>query len=267
MISIKSFYTLNKLKNKYNLSKPFPHIIIDDFLDKKYFRLIQKELKKFDKQKGQSFNSLVEKEKWISKNTGLPKYIKSLVKELNGKKWLSYLKKFSEIDDLCATLSGNSELANYHEMKHGGYLGPHVDHSSDPKTEYPHVMNIIIYLSDNWKKNWGGGTELYNFNGTKKIKKINYKANRAVIFLHTPYSFHAVSKIKKRSKVRSSIYVDYYSKSFDPYKKYQLDFSKKWFKHGTCFTLNNPIHYLLPKNFYYTKTKIQYYKNKFFSKF
>ena len=26
----------------------------------------------------------------------------------------------------------------------------------------------------------------------------------------------------------------------------------------------NPLQYLLPKNFYYTKTKIQYYKNKFF---
>lgn len=265
MISFKSFYKLNKLKNKYNATKPFPHIIIDNFLDKKYFRLIKTEIKKFDKQKGKSFNSLVEKEKWISKNTSLPKYINLLVKELNGKKWLSHLKKFSEIDDLCVTISGNSELANYHEMKPGGYLGPHVDHSSDPKTGYPHVMNIIIYLSDYWKKNWGGSTEFYNFNGTKKIKKINYKPNRAVIFLHTPYSFHAVSKIKTGSKIRSSIYVDYYSKSFDPYKKYKLDFPQNWFKHGTCFTLNNPLHYLLPKNFYYMKTKIQYYKNKFFS--
>ena len=28
---------------------------------------------------------MVEKQKWISKNTSLPKYIKLLVKELNGK--------------------------------------------------------------------------------------------------------------------------------------------------------------------------------------
>ena len=83
---------------------------------------------------------------------------------------MSHLKKFSEINDLCVTISGNSELANYHEMKSGGYLGPHVDHSSDPKTGYPHVMNIIIYLRI-IEKNWGGSTELYNFNGTKKKKK------------------------------------------------------------------------------------------------
>ena len=82
MISLKSFYKLNKLKNKYNVTKPFPHIIIDNFLDKKYFRLIKTEIKKFDKQKGKSFNSLVEKQKWISKNTSLPKYIKLLSKNL-----------------------------------------------------------------------------------------------------------------------------------------------------------------------------------------
>ena len=45
MISLKSFYKLNKL-NKYNVTKPFPHIIIDNFLDKKYFRLIKTEIKK-----------------------------------------------------------------------------------------------------------------------------------------------------------------------------------------------------------------------------
>ena len=51
-------------------------------------------------------------------------------------------------------------LANYHEMGSNGFLGSHVDHSSDPNTGYPHVLNVILYLSSEWKSSYGGAIAL-----------------------------------------------------------------------------------------------------------
>ena len=74
-------------------------------------------------------------------------------------------------------------------MKPGGLLAPHVDHSSEPKTGYPHVLNIVVYLTKEWDSSWGGGTDLLNSNGSKIITKLPYIPNSAVIFLHTAFQF------------------------------------------------------------------------------
>ena len=73
-----------------------------------------------------------------------------IVDELNTQNWVDNFKKLTGIETLVAS---NSKLANYHEMEPGGYLGPHVDHSSEPISGMPHVLNIILFLSDKVKKN------------------------------------------------------------------------------------------------------------------
>ena len=72
-----------------------------------------------------------------------------------------------DIKSLFATDVGNTDLANYHEMYKNGFLGSHVDHSSDPKTGSPHVLNIILYLTQNWNNDWGGNTVFMSKNGKK----------------------------------------------------------------------------------------------------
>ena len=152
-------------------------------------------------------------------------------------------------------------------MKPGGLLAPHVDHSSEPKTGYPHVLNIVVYLTKEWDSvSWGGGTDLLNSNGSKIITKLPYIPNSSVIFLHTPFSFHGVSRIDENAKfVRKSIYIDYYSQSFNPYKHINLDFKNKWFEHGTTFVLPKFKSYFKRENSLYRKIKLDYLINKFFN--
>ena len=138
--------------------------------------------------------------------------------------------EWTGINKLRATEVGNTMLANYHEMGSDGFLGSHVDHSSDPSTGNPHVLNIILYLSSEWKNDFGGGTLFFDKHGKKQISKVEYRANRAVIFLHTPYSFHGVERLKNNGYVkRKLLYVDYYSDSYNPYKNFNLSFPNKWF--------------------------------------
>ena len=184
---------------------------------------------------------------------------------LNNESWIKNLTELSSIENVFATKIGNTRLANYHEMRGKGYLGPHVDHSDDPDTGCPHVLNLLLYLSKDWSDEWGGSTLLFDKNGKKIIREVKYKPNRAIIFLHTPYSFHGVKEISNNNHVRSSIYVDYYSKSNNPYKDIDLVFKNHWFKHGTCFVLPTIKDYFKLKNLKYTRTYLKYRYNRIVS--
>lgn len=247
-------------KEEFFSKKPFPHIILDDFLEKKYFSLLEKQISKNNYfKKGKSFNSNLESNKSISLNTNLPDIISNITSVLNSYDWVEVLKSLTGIQTLKSTKVGNTKLANYHEMGTNGFLGSHVDHSTDPSNGLPHVLNIILYLSSDWKENFGGATLLFDRKGKKIISKIKYKRNRAVIFLHTPYSFHGVERLKENKGLkRKTLYVDYYSESTNPFEKFDLDFPNKWFKHGTTFVLPNSSDYLKAKNWPYTKSLIKY---------
>ena len=263
----KKYHKLENYVDKFRSTEPFPFIVLDNFLKEDYFHKLQNFISienVKNKNKGKDFNTAVENNKWISKNSNLPEKIKVVTNALNSIDWINNLEKFSGIKEIFSTEVGNTELANFHEMNSNGFLGSHVDHSSDPKTGRPHVLNIILYLSQNWKKEWGGSTLFFDSKGKKIIQEVNYVPNRAVIFLHTPYSFHGVSKINLNDFKRSSIYVDYYSRRKNPYDHFDLNFSKKWFKHETCFVLPKFIDYFKPNNIYYTKTIIKYNLKKFF---
>ncbi len=259
----KKYLNLNKLRKSFHDGKPFPHLILDNFLTQNFFKKLNLEGFNTLKKQGKNFNTDLEKNKWISKNSQLPKQIKLIINELNKKEWINNLSRLSKIDNLFSTKVSNTDLANYHEMKEKGYLGPHVDHSSDPDTDSPHVLNLLLYLSKKWNYKWGGSTLLFDEKGKKIIKEIQYRPNRAIIFLHTPYSFHGVKKISKNKYIRSSIYVDYYSNEISPYKNIKLNFEKKWFKHGTFFILPKKIDYLKIKNYSYVKTFLNYNIKKF----
>lgn len=256
--------TLTTKKEEFLQGAPFPHIVLDEFLDEDYFSSLNSVLEKMKNDvSGKHFATDVEKNKWISLNTSLPDVIKNIVDTLNADSWVGNMRELTGITSLVSTRYGNTKLANYHEMKPGGVLGSHVDHSFEPETGLPHVLNILIYLSENWDVSSGGATLFFDKYGNKVINKVEYKNNRAIIFLHTPYSFHGVEKIKNDcDKKRRTIYVDYYSQSYDPYVNIPLSFDKKWFKHGTMFKLDSILDYFRPKNKHYMKSFLQYHMNK-----
>jgi len=255
---------LSAKKNQFLTASPFPNLILDDFLDDNYFLKLNNVFEDMSKiTSGKKFNSVVEKNKWISLNSSLPGAIKEIVDTLNSDVWIDNMRCLTGIKSLVATKSGNTKLANYHVMEAGGILGSHVDHSFEPELGLPHVLNIIIYLSENWEVTAGGETLFFDKKGRKILKKVEYKKNRAVVFLHTPHSFHGVERITSNCKVkRRTLYVDYYSKSYNPYEGIPLAFSTRWFKHGTMFKLKSVFDYFSPANKKYAKSFLQYHKNK-----
>lgn len=260
------YHDLSIFRETFCKAKPFPYIVLDDFLDQNFFKSIHNIAENFQTaSNGVEFNSSVEN-KWISLNTSLPAVIKEIVSTLNSKEWVENMIRLSTIKSLLV-VSNEAELANYHVMGKGSFLGSHVDHSHESVNKNPHVLNIIFYLSEEWDPDDGGGTQFYNYNGKEVITEVSYKPNRAVIFLHTPYSFHGVGKISNHIQTpRRSVYVDYYSENQQPYSSFNIEPNNKWFKHGTTFVQQNFYSYLKISNFKYMKTMTRYKLNKFLSK-
>ena len=256
---------LNSKKKEFFNANPFPYLVIDEFLEPDYFKNLKKILNEMTtSEDGRNFDTEVENKKWISVNSSLPNLIKQIIDALNADVWVNNVQNLTGIDSLITTSHGNTILANYHEMEPGGFLGVHVDHSHEPVTGSPHVLNVLIYLTEDWHENDGGSTFFYDKTGKNIVSKVPYKQNRAVIFLHTPFSFHSVERISKTlQKKRKSIYVDYYSKSYKPYNNINLNFSSKWFEHGTTFKLNSYFDYFKKENYHYTKTLIKYHLNRY----
>lgn len=245
---------------------PFPHLVLDDFLDAGFFANL-KDIFVENPAMGKTFASAVEEKKWISLNSGLPQAIKQVVDALNTEVWIKNLSDLTGLPSLVSTSNDNAKLANYHVMYAGAILGPHVDHASEPTMGIPHVLNIIVYLTEDWDADAGGATYFYDSKGKNVVTAVPYKANRAVLFLHTPYSFHGVERVSAGTKVkRRTLYVDYYSQSYQPYAGMDLGLEVKWFKHGTTFKLNHYLDYLKPKNSNYTRALLKYHLNRLAAK-
>jgi hypothetical protein len=230
------YRSLDDLREIFFSAKPYPHLVLDNFLSDEAYKSLASHLQQPNSVgMSRSFNTDFEKNKQISLNSKLSKELNDALTALNSDEWTENLRSLTGIETLRSTKFGNTHLANYHEMSKGGILASHVD-------------------------------QLYNKNGTVVSKSVEYRPNRAVIFLHTPHSFHGVSPLAGNGDVkRKTLYVDYYAQSFEPYKDMKLDFPCKWFDHPTTFKLNSNLDYLKPKNRAYLKHLLIYYGNKLLS--
>ena len=179
-----------KNKSKYLKSKPFPHIIIKDFFDKKFLEKILNEFP--DLQKIHSSLNYSNKNEIKFANNDKKKFkenTKFIFKYLNSKEFINFLQELTSINEKIlpdTSLSGGG----LHEIKKGGVLKVHTDFNKHPKKNLDRRINILIYLNKRWKKKYGGSLELWNKNMKKCEKKILPNFNTMVIFSTNDYTNH-----------------------------------------------------------------------------
>jgi Rps23 Pro-64 3,4-dihydroxylase Tpa1-like proline 4-hydroxylase len=107
--------------------------------------------------------------------------ITSFVMEyLNSSEFIKYLEE----------LTGHPKLfrdpmlmgGGVHRIKKGGKLSVHVDYNEHPFSGKKRVLNLLIYLNENWMKEWEGNLEFWTLNPPKKYIEVEPIFNRAVIF-------------------------------------------------------------------------------------
>lgn len=106
-----------------------------------------------------------------------------------------------------------------HENRHGQSLSAHIDFNYHPSERWHRRLNLIVYLNDGWRPEWGGALELYRdpYQDTQPAHVLSPIFNRCVIFETTEHSWHAFNRIDlpeplRATTGRKSVALYFYSK-------------------------------------------------------
>jgi Rps23 Pro-64 3,4-dihydroxylase Tpa1-like proline 4-hydroxylase len=120
------------------------------------------------------------------------------------------IKLVEEITTLTETI-GDPKLyaGGISSMQKGHFLNPHIDNSHDSEQKNYRVLNLLYYVTPDWKAENGGNLELWDANVTKPVE-IPSLFNRLVLMATNDKSFHSVNEIRSDG-VRSCVSNYYFS--------------------------------------------------------
>jgi Rps23 Pro-64 3,4-dihydroxylase Tpa1-like proline 4-hydroxylase len=198
------------LADSYQSAEPFPHIVIDDFIDAEVLRQV---LADFPSSEQRAF---FDRDQERLKFQYQPEEVQSglvrnLFAELNSRAFLGFLEELSGITGLVS--DPYFEGGGLHETKRGGFLGVHADFNIHARLNVQRRLNLLIYLNEDWPSDYGGQLELWDKEMKSCAIRVEPVFGRAVIFNTDLDSFHGhpdpLSCPENRS--RRSIATYYYS--------------------------------------------------------
>ena len=188
------FENLNKAATEhcrtYTDNSPFPHICLDNFFDKNFLQKVLQEFPNLSqKKKSENWNNKNEVKFLNNTYESFGPYTRFCVDFLNSKIYLNFLQEITSIKEklICDPYLSGGGL---HEIKKGGLLKVHTDFNKHPTLNLDRRINVLIYLNENWKEEYGGDLELWDKNMNKCVKKISPEFNKMVIFSTTDFSNH-----------------------------------------------------------------------------
>ena len=188
----KKWLDAESLSSSYKIARPFPHIVMRDFISEVMLDGVAMEfpdlrslgsstVKRFDNSREVKFAS--------RGMAALSPHALILNSYLQSDLFLMWLNKLTGIEE---PLISDPYLAGggYHEIRQGGFLKVHADFNKHPKLDLDRRLNLLIYLNRNWRPEWGGELQLFDQTMERPIQAIQPEFNTAVIFSTTSFTFH-----------------------------------------------------------------------------
>lgn len=216
-----TFVQMDKLRDVglKRASYPFPHAVIDDFLEKDRLTKILAEVNKLQDADAQSkyidTESPYEFNKYVFSAKYGP-YLGRLFTELHSPDFIKHIERITGVQNIiCNDVSLHG--TGVHRVKSKGFSQPHTDfntyHSKNRRLD--RRINLLIYLNPDWKTEYNGQLCLCDANTKMCAKKIEPILNRCVIFNTTRNSIHGhpLPLNVPDNVVRQSIAVYYYTEN------------------------------------------------------
>lgn len=145
---------LESYKKEWNDSKPFNHIVVENFLNEATCRVVASEFPDFDDESWRVYNNAIEVKKILNQWDRFGPATYRLFSFLNSRPFIEKLELLTECR-LFADFGLNG--GGLHAHAAGGKLNTHLDYSMHPKLKLERRLNLIIYVTPNWKFEYGGG--------------------------------------------------------------------------------------------------------------
>ena len=215
--SLISKFNIKKIKKIYKNGSPFDHVILDNFWNKKFVKKLEKEVTNFNKDKNYkliTYNNAIEKKITCNEYDKFPPNVYRAFCYLNSDSFLKFIQKITGIKNLIKDVGLHGGCLHIHQNR--GKLNIHKDYSIHPKLKKERRLNLIVYMTKNWKEKWGGNLELWSHDKKKNkplnlVKEIKNKFNRAILFDTSQNSWHGLpTAIKLPKGVRRQSMAIYY---------------------------------------------------------
>lgn len=182
-------YDLKDLHEKYTSAQPFEHLVIDDFLSRPHYELLEREFPGPEEDMWHKFRSGKENRKLQSQSMGdIPWHIRLFLSETNGSSFTKFLEKVTGIKGLIP--DPHLDGGGLHQTLSGGHLGVHVDYNYHRRWNLDRRLNVILYLNNDWDTEWGGSLEFWDKDVDACKKSVKPIGNRLVIFGTNEHSWH-----------------------------------------------------------------------------
>ena len=177
-----------RYQQAYAQAKPFPHVIIDNFLPESILEAVIQEFPKVNSIDWRKFDNAAEKKLASTHEQQMGDVTRFLLNQLNSSTFLDFLEQLTGIDGLIS--DPHFAGGGLHQIEKGGYLKIHIDFNSHERLRLDRRINLLVYLNKDWEEEYGGHLELWDQNMTQCEKRILPIFNRCVIFNTTKFSSH-----------------------------------------------------------------------------
>lgn len=180
----------------FQQAAPFPHIVLNDFLDTQWAKAVAAKVPSPEEDK--NWRALIDRysdgDASQSGKLGLPDeqqldpLIRELLWEMNSAEFLRFLEKLTGISGLIA--DPRFQGGGIHQILPGGHLGVHADFTEHRHYGLSRRLNVLIYLNENWRSEWGGHLELWRRDLSACERRIAPLLGRCAIFATDDTSYH-----------------------------------------------------------------------------
>lgn len=175
------------LAEQYQSADPFPHIVMDDFLPADFLRKVAANFP--EKEKAVSFKRDQENLKFQFHPEAIAyDPTRALFAALNSQPFLRFLSAMTGIEGLIADpyFAGGG----LHQTEKGGHLGVHADFNRHKTMNVRRRLNVLIYLNDDWRDEYGGNLELWSTDMKERRASLAPVIGRCVVFSTNLDSYH-----------------------------------------------------------------------------
>jgi len=208
---------IDQMVKTYRSAKPYPHIVLDNFLPPEILRAAIDEFPPLDRSTWNNYLHTNERKfSHTDPDTWAPT-LRAILTELNSPRFVRLVSALTGVEDLFPdeTLEGGG----LHQSTTGGFLNIHADFTVHPHhRNWQRRANLLLYLNEEWKPEYGGDLELWSADMKHCVEKVAPVANRVLIFTTDVESFHGHPEPMRcpEGTARRSMALYYFSAEDDP---------------------------------------------------
>ncbi len=184
------------LQEQFLASKPFNHVVIDDFFTTDTVAQLVKEFPAYDSTVWNAhYNNPIENKKACNHWDKFPATTYATLHYLCSTGFENIVSEITGHQGVQADVGLHG--GGWHAHTQAGKLNIHLDYSIHPKLQLERHYNLIVYITPDWNPAWGGGLELWSHDhetntARELVVTVENRFNRAVLFDTTQYSWHGL---------------------------------------------------------------------------